>query len=67
VSLRNWGFNGTIVKGSQSSANGTFQMQINGFAGVLVPQNVTVYLAPSRTSVTEWANSATWPTAPAFA
>lgn len=44
VSLRNWGFNGTIVKGSQSSANGTFQMQINGFAGVLVPQNVTVYL-----------------------
>jgi hypothetical protein len=44
VSLRNWGFNGTIVKGSQSSTNGTFQMQINGFAGVLIPQTVTVYL-----------------------
>lgn len=44
VSLRNWGFNGTIVKGSQNTTNGTFQMQINGFAGVLVPQTVTVYL-----------------------
>ena len=46
VALRNWGFNGTIVSGSQSSANGTFQMQINGFAGVLIPQTVTVYLGP---------------------
>lgn len=44
VNLRNWGFNGTIVAGSQSSTNGTFQMQINGFAGVLVPETVTVYL-----------------------
>jgi hypothetical protein len=44
VNLRNWGFNGTVVAGSQSSANGTFQMQINGFAGVLVPETVTVYL-----------------------
>lgn len=44
ISLRNWGFNGTIVKSSQSSANGTFQMQVNGFAGVLIPQTVTVYL-----------------------
>lgn len=44
VTLRNWGFNGTVVAGSQNSGQGTFQMQINGFAGVLVPQNVTVYL-----------------------
>jgi hypothetical protein len=44
VALRNWGFNGTIVKGSQNATNGTFQMQVNGFAGVLIPQNVTVYL-----------------------
>lgn len=44
VALRNWGFNGTIVKGSQSTAAGTFQIQVNGFAGVLIPQNVTVYL-----------------------
>ena len=44
IHLRNWGFNGTIVKGSQNSANGTFQMKINGFAGVLIPETVTVYL-----------------------
>jgi hypothetical protein len=44
VALRNWGFNGTVVKGSQSSANGTFQMQVNGFAGVLIPETITVYL-----------------------
>lgn len=46
INLRNWGFNGTIVKGSQSASAGTFQMQITGFAGVLVPQTVTVYLFP---------------------
>jgi hypothetical protein len=44
IHLRNWGFNGTIVANSQSASNGTFQMTINGFAGVLVPQTVTVYL-----------------------
>ena len=42
VVLRNWGFNGTLVPNSIS--NGTFQMNINGFAGLLVPgQPVTVY------------------------
>jgi hypothetical protein len=46
IHLRNWGFNGTIVAGSQSSANGTFQMQVNGFAGVLIPETITVYLGP---------------------
>ncbi len=46
IHLRNWGFNGTIVAGSQSSTNGTFQMQVNGFAGVLIPETVTVYLGP---------------------
>ena len=44
IHLRNWGFNGTIVPSSQNTGNGTFQMKIDGFAGVLVPQNVTVYL-----------------------
>lgn len=44
VVLRDWGFNGTIVKGSQSASNGTFQMQVNGFAGVLIPETITVYL-----------------------
>jgi hypothetical protein len=43
VVLRNWGFNGTFVANSVS--NDTFQMNINGFAGLLVPnQPVTVYV-----------------------
>ncbi len=46
VTLRNWGFNGTVVKGTQNTSAATFQMQINGFAGVLVPTPVTVYLGP---------------------
>jgi hypothetical protein len=44
IELRNWGFNGTVVANSVNATTGTFQMQINGFAGVLVPQTVTVYL-----------------------
>ena len=40
VVLRDWGFNGTVVS---SNGNGTFQMQINGFAGLLAPQTVTVF------------------------
>jgi hypothetical protein len=44
VHLRNWGFNGTIVPGSQNSSNGSFQMKVSGFAGVLIPETVTVYL-----------------------
>jgi hypothetical protein len=44
IHLRNWGFNGTIVAGSENPGQGTFQMQVNGFAGVLVPETVTVYL-----------------------
>jgi hypothetical protein len=35
-----------------NAAQGTFQVQINGFAGVLVPQTVTVYTAPG----TKWRN-----------
>jgi uncharacterized protein DUF4382/uncharacterized protein DUF5666 len=45
VMLRDWGFNGTVVAGSENSSAGTFQMQVNGFAGLLIPQTVTVYLA----------------------
>ena len=44
IHLRNWGFNGTIVPGSQNTSNGSFQMKVNGFAGVLIPETVTVYL-----------------------
>lgn len=45
VVLRNWGFNGTVAANSVDAGKGTFQMQINGFAGLLVPQTVTVYTA----------------------
>jgi hypothetical protein len=45
VVLRHWGFNGTVVANSVSTSAGTFQMQIAGFAGLLVPQTVTVYTA----------------------
>jgi hypothetical protein len=43
VALRHWGFNGTFVASSINSSAGTFQMQVSGFAGLLVPQTVTVY------------------------
>jgi hypothetical protein len=43
VVLRHWGFNGTFVPGSINTTNNTFQMQVTGFAGLLVPQTVTVY------------------------
>lgn len=46
IHLRNWGFNGTIVANSLDLSNGTFKMQIKGFAGVLIPETVTVYLGP---------------------
>jgi hypothetical protein len=45
VVLRHWGFNGTVVPSSVNAANGTFQITVNGFAGLLVPQTVTVYTA----------------------
>jgi hypothetical protein len=47
IHLENWGYMGTVVTGSQSSAQGLFQMQITGFAGQVVPSTVTVYLGPS--------------------
>jgi hypothetical protein len=45
VVLRDWGFNATVVANSVNVANGSFQVQINGFAGQLIPQTVTVYTA----------------------
>jgi Domain of unknown function (DUF4382) len=45
VMLRLWGFNGTVVPGSVNASGNTFQMQVNGFAGLLIPQTVTVYVA----------------------
>jgi hypothetical protein len=52
VVLRNWGFNGTVVPGSVNTGTDTFQLRVNGFAGILIPQTVTVYI----TGETEFRN-----------
>lgn len=49
VVLRNWGFNGTVVANSVNQSNGSFQMQVKGFAGLLIPQTVTVYTQAGTT------------------
>ncbi len=52
IHLHNWGYNGTIVAGSENAGanavgtNGTFTMTVKGFAGQVIPTNVTVYLGP---------------------
>ncbi len=43
VVLRHWGFNG--VASNINASQGTFTLQVNGFAGVLIPTPVTVYVA----------------------
>lgn len=45
VVLRNWGFNGTVAANTNSTTAGSFQMNVTGFAGQLVPGTVTVYTA----------------------
>lgn len=47
IHLHNWGYIGTIVPGSENPGQGTFQMQVTGFAGVVIPSTVTVYLGPA--------------------
>jgi hypothetical protein len=44
IMLRHWGYTGTIVPGSENAGAGTFKINVDGFAGVLIPQTVTVYL-----------------------
>lgn len=44
VMLRHWGYIGTIVPGSRNAADLTFQIQVNGFAGAVIPQPITVYM-----------------------
>jgi len=46
VVLRHWGYNGTVVPGSVDKSNLTFQMKVTGFAGLLVPTPVTVFVTP---------------------
>lgn len=44
VVLREWGYVGTVVKDSVEVGKDTFQIKVDGFAGQLIPQTVTVYL-----------------------
>jgi Domain of unknown function (DUF4382) len=44
VTLRHWGYNGTVVPGSENAGTDSFQIQVNGFAGELIPEIVTVYI-----------------------
>jgi hypothetical protein len=50
VVLRQWGFNGTVTANNAAvpvKGVTAFQMQVNGFAGVLIPETVTVYCLPN--------------------
>jgi len=47
IHLRAWGFNGTVVPGSEDPGQNSFQMKVTGFAGVLIPETITVYLGPN--------------------
>lgn len=49
VWLSQWGYNGKVVAGSVNASAQTFQIQAAGFAGVLIPQTITVYADPSTT------------------
>jgi hypothetical protein len=55
VSLHHWGYNSTVVAGSLNPNAGTFQIQVNGFGGLLVPETVTVYTS----SVTQYRDGLT--------
>ncbi len=44
VTLRDWGYVGTVVDGSVHPVKDTFQMKVDGFAGQLIPQTINVYL-----------------------
>ncbi len=46
IHLQNWGYNGTVEPKTQNSGQGTFTMKITGFAGLVVPTDVIVYLGP---------------------
>jgi hypothetical protein len=44
VVLRDRGYNGTVVASSVNTSTNTFQMQVTGFAGLVIPGTVTVYV-----------------------
>jgi hypothetical protein len=43
VVLRDRGYNATVVPGSINPSTHSFQIQVNDFAGLLIPETVTVY------------------------
>jgi Domain of unknown function (DUF4382) len=43
VVLRDRGYNATVVPGSINPSTNSFQIQVNDFAGLLIPETVTVY------------------------
>jgi hypothetical protein len=43
VVLRSRGYDATVVPSSVNSTTGTFQIQVNDFAGLLIPETVTVF------------------------
>lgn len=44
VTLKDRGYIGTVVAGSENEGNGSFQMNVTGFGGVVIsPQPITVY------------------------
>lgn len=48
IHLQNWGYNGTIVAGSQNLGQGTFQLQVkSGLPGTVLTSAITVYLGPA--------------------
>jgi hypothetical protein len=47
INLHEWGYEGSIVPGSLNAGQGTFQLQVTGFAGVVIPSTITVYLGPA--------------------
>jgi hypothetical protein len=44
IHLHNRGYNGTVVAGSEKPGQGTFQMNVTGFAGQVIASPITVYL-----------------------
>ncbi len=44
IHLENRGYNGTVVAGSENPGQLTFQMNVTGFAGVVISSPITVYL-----------------------
>ena len=58
VTLLHRGYIGTVVPGSEKAGDGTFQIQVNGFAGVVIRSQSRSTWEAGRTSATALAHSA---------